>query len=101
MKVVNDVVKFIRAKALNHRQFQNFQTAECEADHGDVIYYCDVRWLSRAKVLKRSAELKDAIQEFITIKNKPIFEFDDPQFKANFVFLADKSSYLATVNLKL
>ena len=56
MKVVNTVVKFIRAKALNHRQFQNFLTSEWEADHGDMIYYCDIRWLSRANVLKRIAE---------------------------------------------
>ena len=83
MKVVNNVVKLIRAKALNHRQFQNFLTSEWEADHGDVIYYCDVRWLSRANVLKRIAELKDPIQEFMTLKNKPILEFDDPQFMSD------------------
>ena len=58
MKVTNDVVKFIRAKELNHRGFQNFLTVKCEPDHGDVIYYRDVRWLSRAEVLKRIAELK-------------------------------------------
>ena len=57
MKVANDV-KFIQAKALNVRQFQNFQTAKCEADHGGVTYYCGIRWLKRAKVLKRIAELK-------------------------------------------
>ena len=52
MKVVKDIAKFIRAKALNHRQFQYFLTVEWEADHGDVIYYFDARWLNRAKVLK-------------------------------------------------
>ena len=101
LEVVNDVAKFIRAKALNHCQFQNFLTAEWEADHGDVIYYCDVHWLSRAKVLKRIAELKGPIQEFMTLKNKPILEFDDPQFVADFAFLNDMSFHLATVNLKL
>ena len=39
MKVANDVVKFIQAKELNHRQFQNFLMAKCEADRGDVIYF--------------------------------------------------------------
>ena len=34
-------------------------------------------------------------------KNKPIFEFDDLQFMADFAFLDDISSHLATVNLKL
>ena len=102
IKVVNDVLKFIRALALNHRQFQNFLTAKREAHHGDAIYQCHVRWLNRAKAPKRIAELKVAIQEFMTMKNdKPIFEFDDPQFMADFGFLADISSYLATVNLKL
>ena len=95
IKVVNDIVKFNPAKALNHRQFQNFLTAEWKAGHGDI------RWLSGAKVLKRIAELKDVIQEFMTIKNKLIFEFDDPQFKADFAFLADTPSHQATVNFKL
>ena len=100
MKVVNTVVKFIRAKALNHPQFQNFLASEWKADHGDVIYYCDIRWLSRANVLKRIAELKDPIQEFMTLKNKPIFKFDDPQFMSDFAFLTDISSYLATLKLQ-
>ena len=46
MKVANDVVKSIQAKELNLCQFQNFLTTDWEADHGDVIYYWDVRWLS-------------------------------------------------------
>ena len=54
MKVANDVT-FIQANELNHGQFQNFLTAKCEADHGDVIYYCGVRWLNRVKALKRTA----------------------------------------------
>ena len=43
MKVANDVVKFIRVKALYLRQFQNFLTAKWEAHRGNVIYYCDIR----------------------------------------------------------
>ena len=58
MKVANDVIKFIQAQKLNHRQFQNFPKTKCEVDYGDVIYCCDVRWLSRAKLLKRIAALK-------------------------------------------
>ena len=37
IKVANDVVKLIEAKELNQGQFQNFLTAKCEADHGDVM----------------------------------------------------------------
>ena len=37
----------------------------------------------------------------MTMKNKPIFEFGDSQFMADFAFLADISSHLASVHLKL
>lgn len=101
MKVVTEIVNFIRARGLNHRQFQNFLKTEWEADYGDVIYHSDVRWLSRAKVLKRIAELKDPIQAFMASKNRPILEFNDPEFTAHFAFLTDISSHLMIVNLKL
>ena len=66
-----------------------------------MIYYCDVCWLSRTNMLKRIAKLKDPIQEFMTLKNKPILEFKDLQFMANFAFLTDISFHLVIVNLKL
>jgi hypothetical protein len=68
MKVITDIVNFIRAKGLNHRQFQNFLQTEWDAEHGDVVYFSDVRCLSRSKVLTRIFELKDAILEFMTAK---------------------------------
>ena len=52
-------------------------------------------------MLNRIAELKYAIQEFMTSKNKKSFEFDDFQFMADFAFFTDISSHLATVNHKL
>ena len=85
---------------MNYHQFQNFVKSEWEADHRHVICYCDVCWLSRANVLKVIAELKDPIQEFMTLKNEPIFEFDDSQCWADFAFLTDICSHMATVTLQ-
>jgi hypothetical protein len=62
MKVITDIVNFIRAKGLNHRQFQNFLQTEWDADHVDVVYFSDVRRLSRSKVLTMIYGLKHAIQ---------------------------------------
>jgi hypothetical protein len=101
MKVITDIVNFIQEKGLNHRQFQNFLQTEWDADHGDVVYFSDMRWLSRSKVLMRIFELKDAIQEFMTAKGKPVLEFDDPKWLAYFAFLMDISSHLNELNLKL
>src|SRR6218665_3301780 len=52
MNVVMKIVNFIRARALNHRQFQ-LLLEEMEAEYGDLILHCDVRWLSKGKVLDR------------------------------------------------
>ena len=66
-----------------------------------MIYYGDIGWLSRTKVLQHIVELNETIQEYMIMKNKPIFDFDNPQFMADFGFLSDLSSHLATVNRKL
>jgi hypothetical protein len=51
MIVVTKVVKFIRSKGLNHRQFGNF-LCEFIAECNDTARCSDVRWLSRSKMLK-------------------------------------------------
>jgi hypothetical protein len=53
-----------------------------------------MRWLSHSKVLTRIFELKDAIQEFMTARGKPVSDFDDPKWLADFAFLTDISSHL-------
>ena len=53
--VMNAVVKTvneIRAKGLKHRQFRAF-LEELDGEYKDLLYHCEVRWLSRGKVLER------------------------------------------------
>ena len=48
MKAVFTTVNFIRAHALNHRQFQSF-LKDVDADRDDLIYHSELLWLSRVK----------------------------------------------------
>ncbi|XP_008182941.1 general transcription factor II-I repeat domain-containing protein 2-like [Acyrthosiphon pisum] len=64
------------SRALNHREFKNF-LSEIEAEQGDVIYFTDVRWLSRGKVLKRVFDLKNEIFEFAASKGKQFEQLND------------------------
>ena len=59
--VVAKTVNFIRARALNHRQFVTL-LEEHENEHSDIGYHTAVRWLSLGKVLKRVWDLKAGLR---------------------------------------
>ncbi|XP_033971718.1 general transcription factor II-I repeat domain-containing protein 2-like [Trematomus bernacchii] len=100
MKVVVSCINFIRAKGLKHRQFQQF-LSELESAHGDVLYYTEVRWLSRGRVLRRFYELLPEINAFLHSKDKTVPELIDPEWKWHLAFLTDVTEMLNGLNLQL
>ncbi|ENN82943.1 hypothetical protein YQE_00692, partial [Dendroctonus ponderosae] len=58
MNVVVKTINFIRSRLLNHRQFKAFLD-EISVEYNDVTYYCEVRWLSKRKMLKLFYELRN------------------------------------------
>ena len=67
------IVNFIRAKGLNHHQFQEF-LKNTDVDYDDMIYFLEVRWLSRGQMLKRFYDLWHAIKLLMVSKNKFVLE---------------------------
>ncbi|XP_027230680.2 general transcription factor II-I repeat domain-containing protein 2A [Penaeus vannamei] len=100
MKVVVSCINFIRAKGLKHRQFQEF-LSEPESAHRDVLYYTEVRWLSRGRVLRRFYELLLEINAFLHSQNKTVPELIDPEWKWHLAFLTDMTEMLNSFNLQL
>ena len=100
MNVVVKTVNFIRSRGLNHRQFQEL-LCDLDSEFGDVVYYSEVRWLSRGEMLKRVFELKDEIQIFMQLKGQPIPEFQDDDWLCDFAFLIDITSHLNELNTRL
>lgn len=100
MNVVVKTINFIRSRGLNHRQFKAFLD-EISAEYNDVTYYCEVRWLSKGKMLKRFYELRNEIADFMKIKDKPLSELSDPKWICDLAFLVDLTGYLNDLNLKL
>ncbi|XP_057660718.1 general transcription factor II-I repeat domain-containing protein 2-like [Diorhabda carinulata] len=96
MNVVVKTINFIRSRGLNHRQLKTFLD-EISAEYNDVTYYCEVRWMSKAKMLKRIYELRNEIADFMKIKDKPLSELSDPKW----IFLVELTGYLNDLNLKL
>lgn len=98
--VVTIIVNFIRARALNHRQFITL-LEEHESEHSDIGYHTSVRWLSLGKVLKRVWDLKAEIQEFCETKGKAIPELADEDRMADFAFAVDVTALMNELNTKL
>jgi len=100
MSVVVKTVNYLRSHGLTHRQFQQF-LEEFGEEYTDIPYHCEVRWLSKAKVLKRFFELRPAIVEFLKKKGKPEPMFEDPTWVADLAFLVDLTSHLNVLNISM
>ena len=72
--LVRKTINFIRAKLLNHRQFQEFLKV-LSTEFTDVIYYTEVRWLSKGQMVERFYHLRTEIKIFMLTKGKSVPEF--------------------------
>ena len=93
--VVTKVVNYIKARGLNHRQFQTF-LRDMEAPYADVSYHTKVRWLSLGKVFERVWELREEINLFLTMKDKAsdFPELNDSEWLSDFAFAVDIMEYM-------
>jgi hypothetical protein len=99
IRVVNEV-NFIRSEGLNHREFQDL-LHNLETEFEDVVYYSEVRWLSRGKMLKRVFHLKQEIRTLMEGKGKPVAEFNADEWMCDFAFKVDITTYLNELNTRL
>ena len=100
MTTVISSINFIKARALNHRQFQEF-LSDLEADHQDLTFLCGVRWLSRGKMLKRFYDLTDEVAIFMDMKGKSVPALKDKSWLCDLAFLVDVTTHLNEVNTNL
>jgi hypothetical protein len=98
--VVTKLVNCIRSKGLNHRQFQQF-LSDMDSENGAVLYYTEVRWLSRGRMLKRVYDLKLEINLFLHMKGKSFPQITDRDWMCNFAFCVDITQYLYELNSNL
>lgn len=99
MEVVVRTVNFIRARGLNHRQFDSL-LSDCNITHG-LPYHTEVRWLSRGTVLKRFFDLRGEIGHFMEGKGKPVKELQCPLWLQDLAFMVDITEHLNNLNKML
>ena len=95
MKIFN----FVRARSLNHWQFQHL-LAEMNAQYQDLLYYCEVRWLSRDATPRHMYDLRNEISLFMEQKGTAVPEFTDSTWMCDFAFLVDVTAHLNQLNVQ-
>ena len=93
-------VNFIRARGLNHRQFQKFLN-DLNSAHQDLLYFTDVRWLSKGRMIKRFYNLREEVVQFLKKKGQPMHEMEDESWICDLAFLVDITKHLNDLNTKL
>lgn len=103
MNPVVSCMNYIRAEALNKREFKALFEEEI-SDYGELQLYCIVRWLSKGKMLKHFFNLRQQVIEFLQEKGALPSETDFlkyPSWLSDLAFLVDVTNYLNILNLKL
>lgn len=100
MQRVSEAINFVRGNALKHREFKEF-LKEFEDLPSDILYYTEVRWLSRGVALKRFMELFDKIIEFLSENGKDTRRLKEKSFQCDLAFLTDITGHLNDLNIKL
>jgi len=98
MDVVVGTVNFIRARGLNHRQFNKLLD---ETDAPGLPYHTEVRWLSRGLVLKRFYELRSTIHDFMLEKGRDVKELKNSEWVQDLAFMVDITDHLQFLNKQL
>ncbi|KAL6466892.1 hypothetical protein MHYP_G00246960 [Metynnis hypsauchen] len=100
MSVVVKCINQIRSRGLKHRRFHAF-LEEMESEYGDVLYFTEVRWLSRGNVLKRFFELRVEVKAFMEKDGVAVPMLSDPKWLMDLAFLVDITHELNVLNKKL
>ncbi|KAI0218229.1 hypothetical protein LSAT2_030076, partial [Lamellibrachia satsuma] len=102
LKGVVKVVNYVKSSALNTRVFRNL-CESVDADHKNLLFHTEVRWLSRGNVLQRVFDVRVELKEFLMVQGKDVWAslFLDEDWLSRLCYLSDIFECLNVLNLSL
>ncbi|XP_076069196.1 general transcription factor II-I repeat domain-containing protein 2-like [Oratosquilla oratoria] len=102
--VMSDVVKVVNSilsRSFNHRQFQVLMD-EVNVHYNDLLYFCEIRWLTLGTMLSRLCDLQQEITTFLRQKNLPhADQFSGLRWLSRLALLTDITAHLNALNMML
>ena len=91
LKAVVKTVNLIKARPLKAQLFQHLCN-ELGAEHNNLLFYCNARWLSKGKVLLHVYEMRNEISIFLKEENHALgTTFEDEVFLTQLAYPCDIS----------
>ncbi len=101
LKQAVQIINFIKARPLNARLF-SLLCQELGAEHEQLLFHTEVRWLSRGRVLHRLYELRSEVMTFlVNVKSDLARYLDDPLWLAQLSYLVDIFDRLNSLNTSM
>lgn len=105
LQTINECVKIvniIKSRALNSRIFE-ILCAEMGSEYQSLLYYTEVRWLSRGKVLARLFELRCEVSQFLLNQKMPeLYQLlENNHWMVKLAYMADIFEHLNELNKKM
>lgn len=96
------IINIIKSRALNSRIF-GILCEEMGSEHESLLFYTEVRWLSRGKVLARLFELRYEVREFLSSQDMYDLcqHLHDEYWIAKLAYMADIFEHLNELNKKM
>ena len=89
LKTVVKIVNFIKARPVKAWLFQHLCN-ELGAEHNNLLFYCNARWLPKGKVLLHVYELRNEISIFLKKENHALATtFEDEVFLTQLAYLCN------------
>lgn len=66
MSTVVSCINFVKSRGFNSHQFKELLT-DLDSEY-DLVYHCEVLWLSLGTMLMRFYELRDEVEQFMEMK---------------------------------
>lgn len=102
LDAVIKTVNYIKKSALNTRLFRKLCN-DMDADHENLLFHTNVRWLSRGNVVRRVFALKNELRKFLEAQSRDdlLAAWNNAQWDINLAYLVDIFGQFNTLNLSL